>query len=304
MVAIRTKVQDSKLRWERERLARALEDQVHWGEYMAVELAVDSADFDNWYTTPHAWHDRNRNLLRMGFSNTKVRDGYDPRLWRMLPDPENLMHLSTQERLRVVRQEHDIRLRRLRQILDNLDLYDDPDEKPAPAPASASTTIVNLTEGNAAAPTSAGSSVFVVHGRDDATKNEVARTLTQLLGQEPVILHEQPDGGATIIEKFERHATQAAAAVVILSPDDVGGLAPGDELHPRARQNVIYELAWFHGHLGRGRVIALLVGKVEQPSDISGVLYISKDTAGAWRTTLARELRTAGLDADANKLRL
>lgn len=313
VVFVRTKIHDAKLRWDRERLAKALDDQVRWGEHMAVELAVDSADFDNWPTTPHDWHDRNRNLLRLGFSNTKVRDGYDPRLWRIFPDPENLVHLSAAERLRVVRQEHDIRLRRLRQILDNLDLYEDPDpEVTTPSTMTMSATaagrtfaeVITLTDGTAATAT-APETVFVVHGRDNATKNEVARALHQLLGREPVILHEEPDGGRTIIEKFEHHANLAGAAVVILSPDDVGGLASAtQQLRPRARQNVVYELGWFHARLGRGRVIALVVGAVEKPSDIDGVLYVPKDSAGAWKTTLARELRNAGLAADANKLRL
>lgn len=148
------------------------------------------------------------------------------------------------------------------------------------------------------------SGVFVVHGRDSGTKETVARVLRQLTGEEPVILHEQPDGGATVIEKFERHARAAAAAVVILTPDDIGGIATaGLQLQPRARQNVVYELGWFHGSLGRGRVVALLVGDVEQPSDFGGVLYIHVDEAGAWRYRLGRELKHAGIEVDLNNLR-
>jgi predicted nucleotide-binding protein len=91
--------------------------------------------------------------------------------------------------------------------------------------------------------------------------------------------------------------------VVILSPDDVGGVAGHDlQLQPRARQNVVYELGWFHGRLGRGRVIALLADDVEQPSDISGVLYLRVDPAGSWRYGLGRELAHIGLDADLNRL--
>ena len=82
---------------------------------------------------------------------------------------------------------------------------------------------------------------------------------------------EQSNQGSTIIEKFERHA-QAGFAVVLLTPDDVGTLQ-GDEnnLGPRARQNVIFELGFFIGRLGRERVCALTKGEVEIPSDYTGL---------------------------------
>ena len=87
--------------------------------------------------------------------------------------------------------------------------------------------------------------IFIIHGRDNEAKETVARLL-ETLDLEPVILHEQPNQGRTIIEKFEEHA-QVGFAVVLLTPDDVGALQ-GDEnnLKPRARQNVIFELGFFH----------------------------------------------------------
>jgi len=44
--------------------------------------------------------------------------------------------------------------------------------------------------------------VFVVHGHDEAAKEAVARFLSKL-ELDPVILHEQPNQGRTVIEKFE-----------------------------------------------------------------------------------------------------
>ena len=89
--------------------------------------------------------------------------------------------------------------------------------------------------------------VFVVHGRDDGTKNTVARFLENK-NLKPVILSEQPDEGLTIIEKFEKHAQDVGFAVVLLTPDDVGALQGGENnLMPRARQNVILELGYFMG---------------------------------------------------------
>ena len=142
--------------------------------------------------------------------------------------------------------------------------------------------------------------VFVIHGRDDGTKNMVARFLEQLK-LNPVILHEQANLGRTIIEKFEEHA-QVGFAVALLTPDDVGSLKNEEHnLTPRARQNVIFEFGFFIGKLGRKRVCALVKGDVEKPSDYDGVLYIPLDDSDGWKMRLIRELKTAGFEVDANK---
>jgi predicted nucleotide-binding protein len=156
--------------------------------------------------------------------------------------------------------------------------------------------------GSAATTGSNGSSrrVFVVHGRDDAAKESAARFLAQL-DLEPIILHEQPNGGRTIIEKFERYA-DVAFAVVLLTPDDLGASrdAP-QEGKSRARQNVIFELGFFIGRLGRGRVCALHKGDTEILSDYQGVVYVAMDVGGGWKLALAREIREAGIAVDLNK---
>ena len=139
--------------------------------------------------------------------------------------------------------------------------------------------------------------VFVIHGRDHGTRNTVARFL-EGLELEPVILEEQPDRGLTVIEKFEQNAS-GGFVVALLTPDDVGGPNP-DELQPRARQNVIFELGYFVRAFGRNRVRALMKGDVEIPSDYAGVLYIPMDEAGGWQMPLIREMKNAGLNIDAN----
>ena len=144
-----------------------------------------------------------------------------------------------------------------------------------------------------------GRKVFVVHGHDEAAREGVARFLEKL-GLEPVILHEKANQGQTLIEKVERHA-EVAFAVVLLTPDDVGAEAGStDTLLPRARQNVILELGYFLGKLGRPRIAALIKADVEKPSDYDGVVYISLDSAGAWKLLLGRELKSAGLSVDMN----
>ena len=141
--------------------------------------------------------------------------------------------------------------------------------------------------------------VFVVHGHDDEAREACARVLSRL-GVEPVILHEQATAGRTIVEKLEHYA-DVGFAVVLLTPDDVGGVQGGEQ-QPRARQNVILELGYFVGRIGRSRVCALYKGSLELPTDYLGVVYVPMDTHGAWKYALAKELREAGFHVDMNHL--
>ena len=141
--------------------------------------------------------------------------------------------------------------------------------------------------------------VFLIHGHDHGTKETVARFL-QGLDLKPIILHEQPNQGRTIIEKFEDYA-RTSYAIALLTPDDMGG-PDADQLKPRARQNVILEMGFFWGSLGRGRVAALLKDDLDVPSDYDGVVYIELDDNDGWQMKLARELKAAEFDIDLNKL--
>ena len=72
--------------------------------------------------------------------------------------------------------------------------------------------------------------VFLVHGHDDGAKEAVAR-FVEKLGLEAVILHELPNMGRTIIEKFEQSAG-VGYAVVLLTPDDIGRATRDQEDRP------------------------------------------------------------------------
>jgi predicted nucleotide-binding protein len=144
--------------------------------------------------------------------------------------------------------------------------------------------------------------IFLVHGHDQAVLQEVARILERL-DQDVIILREQPNRGRTGV----------GFAVILLTPDDRGRPASSsrDAQQPRARQNVILELGYFLGRLGRcltivgtegrSRACALYRQGVEIPSDYSGVLYVKLDSAGGRRLQLAKELKAAGLAVDMNK---
>ncbi|MFM0512072.1 TIR domain-containing protein [Paraburkholderia sp. RL17-373-BIF-A] len=140
--------------------------------------------------------------------------------------------------------------------------------------------------------------VFVAHGRDGDARERVASFLRKL-SFEPIILHEQADLGRTVIEKVEAYG-DVDFAVVLLTPDDQG-CTKGEKLEPRARQNVLLELGYFLGHLGRHRVCALKRGELQIPSDFAGVVWKNMDDGNGWHLELARELKAAGHEVDVNK---
>lgn len=160
-----------------------------------------------------------------------------------------------------------------------------------------------------------GKNVFIVHGRDAKPVREL-KDLLQKVGLNPIVLHEQPSESRTIIEQLERYS-DVGYVFIILTPDDIGALRsrfvqrrPGLlikrslksflELKPRARQNVILELGFFIGKLGRDRVCCLHKGDVELPSDIRGMVYISfKASINQARNKIIKELRKAGYEVKA-----
>jgi len=147
-------------------------------------------------------------------------------------------------------------------------------------------------------------SIFIVHGHDEEMKQAVARTIEKI-GLDPIILHEKPNEGRTIIEKFTDYSG-VSFAVVLLSPDDYAHSRSSDPKNAkfRARQNVVFELGFFIGKLGRTRVLVLYQEEpnFEMPSDYSGVLYTLYDKSGSWQFDLIRELKNSGYSVDANKI--
>ena len=139
------------------------------------------------------------------------------------------------------------------------------------------------------------SRIFLVHGRENALRQAVELFLEKQR-LPVVVLAETPSEGETIIEKFERQSEKASFAIVLLTPDDCGGLStePHEEYRPRARQNVIFELGYFVGRLRRKHVCPIYMAGVEIPSDYHGVVYVPFDESGRWKHALAKELETAG----------
>lgn len=110
--------------------------------------------------------------------------------------------------------------------------------------------------------------VFISHGHNEVAKLKLKNFVRERLGMEPVILAEQADLGLTVVEKLEKYGPECDFALIVLTADDqtVSGAA-------RARQNVTHEIGFFHGVLGRDRVLLLKQSGVELFSNISGLIY-------------------------------
>ena len=150
--------------------------------------------------------------------------------------------------------------------------------------------------------------IFIVHGREHKPMKEL-KVMLKGFGLNPIVLHEQPSGSRTIVEKLEKYS-DAGYAFVILTPDDRGGYFRGksrilggnilEDSHFRARQNAILELGYFMGLLGRDRVCCLYKGDLDLPSDIHGIVYISfKESVNEAGDKIVKELKAAGYEIKA-----
>lgn len=157
--------------------------------------------------------------------------------------------------------------------------------------------LANISQRTSMARTKEYKKVFIVHGHDNALKQEVAR-MVEKQGLEAIILSEQANRGKTIIEKFEEHS-DVGAAICLFTGDDYGKAKDATSENLRARQNVVFEAGYFMGKLGRGNVILIASPDIEIPSDLQGVVYTNKDM---WQTDVLRELKAIGYNVDFNKL--
>jgi hypothetical protein len=128
--------------------------------------------------------------------------------------------------------------------------------------------------------------VFISHGHNEVLKLKLKGFVQDRLKAEVVILADEPDRGLTIIEKLERYGKPCNFALVLMTADDEtreGGF--------RARQNVVHELGFFHGVLGRDQVLLLKQTGLELFSNISGLIY--KEFDGTNIECLFEDIRLA-----------
>jgi predicted nucleotide-binding protein len=266
--------------------ARRIGAQIEKGKELLSRKIGDETELEDARHAMYDWTDYNEELLKRIVDTDELVKGYRPiGIYGGPTGP-----ISVGEKVKEFYSDVDCRVRGLHSILNRLDLIPEAPELKQASPQQ-----------QASQPRAIGKRVFIVHGHDEAAKESVARLLEKL-NLDPIILHEQPNRSRTVIEKFEDYS-DVGFAVVLLTPDDVGAANEEvDNLKPRARQNVLFELGFFIGKLDRKRVCALHKGNVEILSDFSGVLWTALDEEGAWRLKLGKEIRTAGLDVDLNRL--
>ncbi len=278
----------TKLRVSREKAEKKILEQIKKGKHLC-DLQIHTENMlENTVTEGLRWSKYNETLLSKFFDNMTVANEY-----KKFTDPPRSVNyyvsgyvsvedLPLQKIIASCRKRLEDSIDSLDGIYERLELYDELMPK---------------------VPYTSGNEIFIVHGRDDGAKETVAR-FVEKISLKVTILHEQPTGGSrTIIEKLEKYADNAGFAVVLLTPDDVGSLKDTIEhgSKPRARQNVVFELGYFMGKLGRERVCPLFKGDIENPSDIDGVVYVSMDNED-WKLKLGQEMKNAGFPVDMNKI--
>jgi len=236
-----------------------------------------AAKFELLHNQFYTWEEYNYEWLKRNIGQevaTQSRSSF------IVGSPNTIM-----EQIRYHNRDVNDHIRQLESVIERLPLWAD-----EPAPAATGTEV------------DISGPIFVVHGHNHGRAQEVARVIEKTTGRDAIILHEQPNKGRTLIEKFEAQAGSASFAVVILTGDDEGRKAGSADLIPRGRQNVIFELGFFFGMLGRSRVAVLVDSGVEHPSDVAGLVYIELDGTGAWKKKLVQELEAAEIAVNYSKV--
>lgn len=268
--------------WVHAQIAAAIVD----GENLSDITADDEAGLAALRDSYLAWESRTAALLESsfkasGFMTSNPRQEFSATAVSLLDLKLSSTRIPRERRPEVLTDIQE-KLRVLRSVDGRLDIYETPnDERP----------------GRATPPPNAP--IFLVHGRDLLRRETVRRFLERVTKRDVVVLADQPNRGQDLLGKLLSHAQSAGFAVILLTPDDVGGLESGS-MSPRARQNVVFELGLFIALLGRDRVAAINDPSVEIPTDFSGVAYIPMG-GDSWQIELARELKAAGIEVSLDR---
>jgi predicted nucleotide-binding protein len=146
--------------------------------------------------------------------------------------------------------------------------------------------------------------VIVISGADEEMKQAVTKALTKLW-LVPIVLCEQPGHGRKIVEQFADYA-DVKFAVALMSPDDYA-YSKTDEPTKRSfrsRQEVVFDLGFLLGKLGKDKVLVLFreTANFEAPIDYAGVKVTAFDDRDSWKLALIRELALSGYIVDGDRI--
>jgi predicted nucleotide-binding protein len=149
--------------------------------------------------------------------------------------------------------------------------------------------------------TPSGKNVFIIHGHDELNTKRLTLLLQNLLHLNPIVIISKPGMSRPLIDKYEDSAAVCSFAFAIVTPDDE--VASSSSSYRQARPNVIFELGWFVGRLGKHRVTILLKEGTTIHSDIDGVSRIQfRDNVEDKYLEIQRELAAAGIIEKENTL--
>ncbi len=272
---------------ERESFKGILIKRIELGKELLNTQITQTEQLEKLEKDFYKWDDYNSEYLKQSFNNEKSEYKYEY-------DHRNDWvggvfggRNTPQERYQDLRKEIANKIENLEKLVDKTDLLKSEIKE-------------QISEKKESFKTDNVQNVFIVYGHNVAVQQSVARVIEKL-GLNPIILHEQPNNGKTIIEKFEKHS-DVGFAIILMTDDDDGKSKSEIDLKSRARQNVILELGYFIGKLGRERVLPLHSEGVELPSDIHGLLYIPIDKADNWKFAIVKELKAIDFEVDANRL--
>jgi hypothetical protein len=259
----------------REVFKNELLERISIGEELHNRNINDTDQLSQLNRDAASWDDFNEELIKRSFNNKDSEYFYEySKLNTMAGMADYLRGINTEHpsyKLKIAKEKIDNCVIWLKRLVDKLPLIEE-DGSITPY----------LTKDRAFY-----NKCFIVHGHDEARKYEVARFIDNDLRKKAIILHEQPNKGRTIIEKFESYSA-VDFAVALWTADDLGKEKKEDDLKERARQNVIFETGFFIGKVGRQNVIVLYENGVEIPSDYSGVIFIP--FTGNWKDDLRKEV--------------
>jgi predicted nucleotide-binding protein len=263
-----------------------LNERIEIGKKILNQPITNEIQYEELKTDFYKWDNYNSEYLKHAFNNNKDSE------YKVTYDDVNCYNYTysrntLQEKHQALQKDIRNKINNLETLVNKIDLL----KSEVPEQLTIRNS-VSLSENN--------NDIFIVHGHNTGLIDSIARVIKNL-DLNPIILYEQPNNGDTIIEKFEKHS-EVGFAIIIMTGDDEGKAKTETDLKNRARQNVILELGYFIGKLGRKRVLSLYSEDVELPSDIHGLLYTQIDKAGNWKYEIVKELKAVGYNVDANKL--
>ena len=144
-------------------------------------------------------------------------------------------------------------------------------------------------------------SVLVTCGNNQLMKDDVVSILEKL--ELKIVLRESLAQEETSFAQSIEADESIQFAIVVLCADEMGykKTQTPNEAKARARQQLLFDLGFMVGKIGRDRVF-VLHEDIEFPTGFFDVLYTPYASNGGWQLELLRQLKKAGFKVDANRL--